>query len=63
MVDAIKRANSAEPAKIREALAATKDFLAVTGKTSLNEKNDAVKAAVILEMKDGKQSYRATVNP
>ena len=34
MVDAIKRANSAEPAKIREALAATKDFLAVTGKTS-----------------------------
>lgn len=63
MVDAIKRANSAEPAKIREALTTTKDFLAVTGKTSLNASHDAVKAAVILEMKDGKQVYRATVNP
>lgn len=63
MVDAIKRANSAEPAKIREALAATKEFLAVTGKTAINENHDAVKAAVILEMKDGKQVYRATVNP
>lgn len=63
MVDAIKRANSAEPAKIREALAATKEFLAVTGKTAINENHDAVKAAVILEMKDGKQTYRATVNP
>jgi len=63
MVDAIKRANSTEPAKIREALAATKDFLAVTGKTSINQNHDAVKAAVILEMKDGKQVYRATVNP
>lgn len=63
MVDAIKRANSAEPAKIREALAATKDFPAVTGKTSINESHDAVKAAVILEMKDGKQVYRSTVKP
>lgn len=63
LVDAIKRANGTEPAKIREALAATKDYPAVTGKTSMNESHDAVKAAVILEMKDGKQVYRATVNP
>lgn len=63
MVDAIKRAGAADPAKIREALAATKDFPAVTGKTSMNATHDAVKAAVILEMKDGKQTYKATVNP
>lgn len=63
MMDAIKRANSEDPAKIRDALAATKDFAAVTGKITLNDKHDAVKGAVIIEFKDGKQSYRETVNP
>ncbi|SHJ85036.1 ABC transporter substrate-binding protein [Propionispora hippei] len=63
MMDAIKRANSEDPAKIRDALASTKDFAAVTGKITLNDKHDAVKGAVIIEFKDGKQSYRETVNP
>lgn len=63
LVDAIKRAGSAEPGKIRDALAATKDFPAVTGSLTLNEKHDAVKSAVILEFKDGKQVYKETVNP
>lgn len=63
LVDAIKRANSTDPEKIREALAATKDFPAVTGSLTLNEKHDAVKSAVILEMKDGKQTYKETVKP
>jgi branched-chain amino acid transport system substrate-binding protein len=34
VADAITRANSAEPAKIREALAATRGFKAVTGEIS-----------------------------
>ena len=63
LVDAIKRANSAEPAKIKEALAATKGYKAVTGEISLNDKHDAVKSAVIIEMKDGKQVYKETVKP
>ncbi len=63
LVDAIKRAGSAEAEKIREALAATKNFPAVTGALTLNEKHDAVKSAVILELKDGKQNYKETVNP
>jgi len=63
LVDAIKRANSAEPAKIREALAATKDYKAVTGNLTLNQNHDAVKSAVIIEFKDGKQVYRETVKP
>lgn len=63
LIDAIKRANSLEPAKIREALAATKDYPAVTGATTLNATHDAVKNAVIIEMKDGKQVYKATVKP
>ncbi len=63
LIDAISRANSEEPAKIREALAATKDYPAITGSTTFNATHDAVKSAVIIEMKDGKQTYRATVKP
>ena len=63
LVDAIKRANSTESDKIREALANTKDFQGVTGALTLNATHDAVKSAVIIEMKNGKQVYRETVKP
>lgn len=63
MIETIAKAGVYDAAKITDILAATKDFNAVTGKTSLNETHDAVKSAVILEYKDGKQTYRATVNP
>ena len=63
LIDAIKRANSAESAKIRDALAATKDVATVTGSTTLNATHDAVKNAVIIEMKGGKQTYKATIKP
>jgi len=63
LIDAIKRANSADSGKIREALAATKDYPAITGATTLNATHDAVKSAVIIEMKDGKQMFKANVKP
>ena len=63
LVDAIKRAGSAEGPKVREALAATKDFDAVTGRISLNAERDAVKSAVILQVKGGKFAYLETVSP
>lgn len=63
LLDAIKRADSTDPEKIRVALAATKNYPAVTGATTLNDSHDAVKNAVIIEMKDGKQRYKATVKP
>ncbi len=63
MIDAIIRAGSTDGAKVSAALAATKGFKAVTGETSLNENHDAVKSAVIIEFKDGKQTFRATVKP
>ncbi len=63
LVDAIKRANSTDSAKIREALAATKDYQGASGKLTLNATHDAVKGAVILAFKDGKQTYQSTVNP
>lgn len=63
LADAIKRAGTTDGPKVRDALAATKDFDGVTGKTTINEKRDATKAAVILQVKDGKFKYVETVNP
>ncbi len=48
---------------LRDAIAATSAFKGVTGSISLNEKRDAVKAAVVLERKDGSWKFRARVNP
>jgi branched-chain amino acid transport system substrate-binding protein len=63
LADAIKRANSTEPGKIREALAATKEFEGVTGKMAINAQRDAVKSAVILQVAGGKFKFVETVNP
>ena len=63
LADAMKRAGSTDGQKVRDALAATKDFDGVTGITTINEKRDATKPAVILQVKDGKFHYLETVNP
>ena len=63
LADAIRRAGSTDGQKVRDALAATKGFEGVTGKTTINEKRDATKAAVILQVKDGQFKYLETVEP
>lgn len=63
LADAMKRAGTTEGAKLREAIAATKDFDGVTGKMSLDADRNARKPAVMIEIKAGKFSYRETVNP
>lgn len=61
-IDAIKRANSLDPQKVRDAIATTKDLEAVTGKTTLDENGDAVKAAVIKKVTDGKFKFHEFVD-
>jgi branched-chain amino acid transport system substrate-binding protein len=63
VIDAIKRAGSADPEAITTALAATKDFDGVTGKTTINETHDAEKAVGIKMVKDGKITFVTTVLP
>ncbi|CAN5666004.1 ABC transporter substrate-binding protein [soil metagenome] len=63
LFDAIKRANSTEGQKIRDEIAKTKDFPGVTGMITINEQRNAVKPAVILEIKDGKFKYKETIAP
>lgn len=63
LVDAIKRANSDDPTKIKDAIAQTKGLAVVTGQVTLNENHDPVKSAVVIEMKEGKQVFKEKVNP
>lgn len=62
-VDAIKRAGTSDPVKIRDALASTKDFEAISGKISLKPDGNAIKAMVVNKVKDGKFVYVTTINP
>ncbi len=63
LLDAISRAGSTDPEAITAALAATKDFEGVTGLTTINETHDAEKPIGIVQIKDGKKQYIATITP
>ncbi|MBA2871122.1 branched-chain amino acid transport system substrate-binding protein [Anoxybacillus calidus] len=63
LADAIKRAGDADPEKIKEALAQTKDLALVSGVLTLDKKHDPVKSATILEYKNGEQQFKTKVNP
>jgi branched-chain amino acid transport system substrate-binding protein len=62
LVEAIKKAGSAEPAKIKDALAKT-DFEGVTGRTKLDAKRDASKPAVIITVENNDFKFLQTVEP
>ena len=63
ILDAIKRANSAEPQKIRDALTTTKDFEGSAGVITINAERNADKEAVFKTVKDGKFVFLTTVKP
>lgn len=63
LVDAIRRAGSTEPDAIRDALAATKGYEGVTGRTIIDENRNASKAAVIITVKDGQFQFLQEVEP
>jgi branched-chain amino acid transport system substrate-binding protein len=63
LFDAIKRSPSLKGEDLKAAVAATKDYPAVSGKISLDADRNAVKSAVVLKVQGGKAVYMATVNP
>ncbi len=63
LMDAINRAGSAEPEKIRDAIVNTKDFQGVTGKITMKPDGNAIKAMVVNKVKDGKFAYVTTIMP
>jgi branched-chain amino acid transport system substrate-binding protein len=63
IAQAIERAGGTDGAKLREALAHTKDYAGVTGSISMNAERDAVKPAVVLKLLDGRLIYQKTIAP
>ena len=63
LADAIRRAGGTDSAKLRDAIAATKGFPGVTGSININASRDAVKPAVVFELKDRKLVYKETIQP
>lgn len=63
LVDGLKRAGSADPVKLKDALAATKDFKGVTGTFSVDKTHNPVKSVTIIEMKNGVPNFLKKVNP
>lgn len=63
LVDAIKRAGSTDRVKIRDALAATTNFPAVTGNITIDAQRNASKNAVIIQVRNGKFEFVQSMTP
>ncbi len=61
-IDAIKRAGSTDRAKIRQAMATTKNFPGVSGKITLNADRNAVKPMAVMKVENGKYVFVKTMN-
>ena len=63
LVDAIRRTGGTEGPKLREAIAATRNFSGASGVTTLDKDRNASKPATIITIKDGKLAFHKTVAP
>ena len=57
MTEAIIKAGSNDPSKIRDAMATIEGFKAVSGSISFDKDGNPVKSAVVIQVVDGKQKY------
>ena len=62
-IDAIRRAGSTDGAKIRDALAATQDYPAVTGAITFDANRNPTKNAGVLTVKNGTFTFVQDVSP
>jgi branched-chain amino acid transport system substrate-binding protein len=63
LVDALKRAGTTNSAKLRDALAATREVMGATGSTTLDAQRNATKPAAIFTVKEGKFQYVQSAAP
>jgi branched-chain amino acid transport system substrate-binding protein len=63
LFQAVQRAGSTNSAKIRDALASTRNFDGVTGTISIDENRNASKPGVILEIENGEMKMVQQVTP
>jgi branched-chain amino acid transport system substrate-binding protein len=62
LLSAIEKAGADDPAKVKDALAALK-MEGVSGTITFDADHNPIKSAVVLQVKDGKINYVATVAP
>jgi branched-chain amino acid transport system substrate-binding protein len=60
-MEGITVSNSDDPAAIKEALQATRDFPSVSGKISFDDEGNPVKPAAVMQVKEGKPVYVTTM--
>jgi branched-chain amino acid transport system substrate-binding protein len=63
LAQAVARAASTDTAKIRDALAATRDFEGVTGRISIDQDRNASKPGVILKIDNGQSEMVQRITP
>jgi branched-chain amino acid transport system substrate-binding protein len=63
LADAMKRAGTTDAAKLRDAIAATRDFHGVSGTITIDENRNASKSAVIVTITNGAPRYVETIAP
>jgi len=63
LFDAMNRAKSLSGKDLSAAINSTKDMKVVTGTITIDENRDAKKSAVVVQMKNGKPVYVATIEP
>ena len=61
--DAIRRAGSTEGPKVRDALAASRNFAGVTGNITIDPDRNVIKPAVVLRVQDGKLEFVESIKP
>ncbi len=63
LIDAIKRAGSADGPKVRDALAQTKDFGGVSGSITIDAERNSKKNIVVLKIDGGKVKFQTSIAP
>jgi len=63
LAEAIKRTGTTEGPKVRDAIAATRDYPGVTGVTTIDAERNASKAAAIFTVADGKFKFVESIAP
>lgn len=63
LVDAVRRANSFEPERVRAALAETHQFSGVTGSITFDARRNPIKPVAILQWRGGRDVFIKSVTP
>ncbi len=63
VTQAMTKVGTTDGPKLRDAIAATKNFPGVTGRTTIDEKRNSQKAAVMLAVKNGHSAFFEAVTP